>query len=419
MTQSRKIPITNKSTGKLTMGKAANVQAAAKPRTAQRDDRATASELPSERQDSPSANTLAAEHIDSSQPAASGHDLTQDVNKKKGPPVENLEQFIAYAYSRQGQRITLKPAVEKAICRHPKLSEEARSRLLRLAGDDLLLAVPCQLLLIVRDIAGYPVLNSEMRNFVRQVLEMHPAFSRPELKSALGNQPDAPGPESAMAMLVTSDFSALPDLKRDKPLRSKDFDELRANAAYCLAVWFTETRGLSIEKINQLLYETLWRPMSPGAKDETVRLRYLTEIRDLAGVGLACATFKRQSDEMAYVVADAGKKLTTASEHVTALTMRNEQLRRDLDERDRRLAALHQALESERRDHAHTRAHLQDDFEQLRTRLLRRIKAEVNLLTEGLHALRRDPPKIHVMEDHAERALDALRKAVKELEDDE
>jgi hypothetical protein len=80
---------------------------------------------------------------------------------------------------------------------------------------------------------------------------------------------------------------------------------------------------------------------------------------------------------------------------------------------------LDQALQAERRDHEHTRAHLQDDFEQLRTRLLRRIKSEVNLLTEGLHALRRDPPKVHVMEDHAERALDALRKAVKELEDDE
>jgi hypothetical protein len=401
------------------MGKAAKAQSVVKPQAATRDGQVTASNSPAELQEKPLTESTATESIESDQPGTSSHELTRGVNKRDSPPVENLEQFIAYAYSRKGQRIALKSAVKKAICRHAKLTEEARSRLLRLAADDVLLAVPRQLLLSVRDIAGYPALNSEVRNFVRQVLEMHPAFSRPELRSALGNQADSPGTETAMAMLVANDFSALPDPKTDKPLKSKDLDELRANAAYCLALWFVETRGLSIVKLNQLLFETLWRPQSLDAEDETMQLRSLTEIRDLAGVGLACVTFKRRADEFAYLEADLRRKLAAESERVSALTLKNEQLRGDLDERDRRLAGLDQALQAERRDHEHTRAHLQDDFEQLRTRLLRRIKSEVNLLTEGLHALRRDPPKVHVMEDHAERALDALRKAVKELEDDE
>ena len=63
--------------------------------------------------------------------------------------------------------------------------------------------------------------------------------------------------------------------------------------------------------------------------------------------------------------------------------------------------------------------HLSDDLEHLRSRLLRRLKAEVGLLDEGLHALRRDPPKIRVMEDHAERALEGLKKEIKELGTDE
>ena len=37
-------------------------------------------------------------------------------------------------------------------------------------------------------------------------------------------------------------------------------------------------------------------------------------------------------------------------------------------------------------------------------------------MEEGLHALRRNPPKIHVMDDHAERVLDGLYMEIKELE---
>jgi hypothetical protein len=76
-------------------------------------------------------------------------------------------------------------------------------------------------------------------------------------------------------------------------------------------------------------------------------------------------------------------------------------------------------LENEKNAHSHARVHMGDDKEQLRSRLLRRLKTETNLLEEGLHALRRDPPKIHVMDDHAERALEGLYKEIKELESED
>ena len=87
----------------------------------------------------------------------------------------------------------------------------------------------------------------------------------------------------------------------------------------------------------------------------------------------------------------------------------------EIKQRDEKIAKLVKALDKETQNHQNTRLHLQDDKEQLRTRLLRRLKAEVSLLDEGLHALRRDPPKVHVMEDHAERALEGIKKEIKEL----
>ena len=60
--------------------------------------------------------------------------------------------------------------------------------------------------------------------------------------------------------------------------------------------------------------------------------------------------------------------------------------------------------------------HHRYDIEQMRTRVLRRLKSDVALLEDGLHALRRPEPKVHVMIDAAERVVDALRKEIRNLE---
>jgi len=63
-----------------------------------------------------------------------------------------------------------------------------------------------------------------------------------------------------------------------------------------------------------------------------------------------------------------------------------------------------------------TVAHLLDDLETMRGTTLRRLTDDVALLREGLHALRRDQPKVHIMVDHAERVIDALTAHIKQLQ---
>lgn len=82
---------------------------------------------------------------------------------------------------------------------------------------------------------------------------------------------------------------------------------------------------------------------------------------------------------------------------------------------DRVLPALTAALE-EIRDHQTAVTHLRDDFERLRTRVLRRLSRELDLLDEGMGAIRREPPRLHVMLDHGERATSGLREEIKNLE---
>ena len=52
---------------------------------------------------------------------------------------------------------------------------------------------------------------------------------------------------------------------------------------------------------------------------------------------------------------------------------------------------------------------LRDAYESLRGLTIRRLRQEISLLSDGLHALNQPTPKIHVMVDHAERAIDGLK----------
>lgn len=338
--------------------------------------------------------------------------------KKSQKDINDLVDFIAYAYSRKGQRLSLKPKDEKAIRERPKLDDESRRKLLDLAKEDVLLAVPRQILLAVRNIVGFSI-KREVQDFVRDVLNRHPAFSIPELEGVLNNLGHAPDPKSALAALSETDYSKFPELAKEKPLIPKDYEALRVNAIYSLAVWFSETRELSPERLSRYLFEVLWQPKTLAAKDDTARLQMITDIRDLSGVGIACMSFKQQADQQMRIADSAKRAEETVLKRLRSLESSYEELQRDLEDRDRKIAELHKTLEKEKQTHEHTRMHLSDDLEHLRSRFLRRLKAEVTLLDEGLHALRRDPPKIRVMEDHAERVLDGLKREIKELDSDE
>ena len=71
-------------------------------------------------------------------------------------------------------------------------------------------------------------------------------------------------------------------------------------------------------------------------------------------------------------------------------------------------SALHQASETQA-------AHLRDDLEQLRSRLLRRLVTDVDMLGVGLSAIQTPEPRIHVIRDRVERVIDALQIEINKL----
>lgn len=324
--------------------------------------------------------------------------------------IETLEQFIAYAYARKGQRVVLKPKVERAIAGSPRLDKEATDRLMVLVEADVLLGVPRQLLLVSREVEGYPALRGALSSFVKDVMLRHPVFANSAVQDAVHNLPDAPSMANVMATVAGYAPARLEDKSALKPA---ELQALRRNATYLLATWFACNRGMNLEELTSLLLNLLWTPAARELADDNARLRALTEVEQFAGVGLICQRFQQHATEADGAQKRAERDADMLRSQVSQLEGQLQQANSTLETRTKELEELRartaEELTQQRKLQETERMHLQHELEQLRGRLVRRLDESIEMLEVGLTALRNKTPRIEVMLERAEHVVDALR----------
>lgn len=336
----------------------------------------------------------------------------------KGEP-ETLEQFIEYAYGRKGQRLSLKPKVEKQIAQSSRLEDAVLSRLLQLAKEDALLAVPRQILLRSQEVTGFPGLRSAMISFVSNVMLRHPVFGDAVVQGALRNLPEGLPPADALAKVAA--FEPLREGDAE-PLKGADLQELQHNAVRLFVTWLAVNRSLNSDELSSLLFQVIWQPAAQNLPDDNARLRALTDVRQAEGVGLACQRFRQQAiaaraqqDRSQREATDLREKLAAAEAKLTATRAQLEAVQGELRALQERSTA---ELDGLRRQHAVAMTHLQHELEQLRGRLVKRLTDSVDMLEVGLSALRKESPRVPVMLERAEHVVDALRDEIQELRED-
>lgn len=438
-TPQREIPVTNAKSGEvrtvLAQQQAPGISAPISPSQAESStDKVAAAPQPFERESAGQPSSLSAVGAEAtsgqvsqlastdSAPSETGSTAAGKKNSGSGKSkedIETLEQFIAYAYSRKGQRISLKPKVEKAIAQNPRLDDGALSRLLALAAGDALLAVPRQLLLVSRDIEGYPALRAALVSFVSTVMQRHPAFAATGLQGALLNQPEALSAKDALAKLVS--FTPV-DEGGKEPLKAADLQALQSNAANLFATWLASHRGMNTDELAELLFTVVWAPAARELVDDNTRLRALTEIQQPAGVGLACQRFRQQASESQSAQDQAQRQATELRERLAETDAQKLLVEEQRDALGEELRALRESTAAEiaelRRQHDVECTHLRHDQEQLRGRLLRRLEDGVEMLDVGLTALRNKTPRVEVMMERAEHVVDALRAEMSNLREE-
>ena len=333
--------------------------------------------------------------------------------------IETLEQFIAHVYARKGQRVALKQKVERAIAQKPHLDEAARSRLMALADADPMLAVPRQLLLLSREVEGFPALRAALTDFVKGVMLRHPAYAAPGIQAAVLNLPESPTTVDAMTALATYE----PEKVAGKePYKPAELQALRRNAAHLFATWLVCQRGLNLDELAALLHQVLWAPAARELVDDNARLRTLTEMEAPAALGLIGQRLRLQTadaragQERAERAAETlGMQVTSLEERLraveAALEARTAELEEARADATERLAALHKAHEAELMHQRHA-------LEQLRGRLVRRLDESVEMLEVGLKALSNKTPRTEVMLERAEHVVDALRAELDNLKEE-
>lgn len=335
--------------------------------------------------------------------------------RTKAPPIESVGQLLRAVYTGKFKRTALKKMELTTMRKAPKLDGSERKEILDLTLSDRTLDRTHQLILLSGKLDA-PIAN-QIREFVREVLVRHPAFGTESLAGVMENLPVGVEEDRAIEALASQDYASLSWPKEIEPMKKKEWERCKANAVCCLLLWFWVTRGRSVEYIQRHLQAHLWQPTARRYRTDVDKLRVLTRNRDPAAASIACALLEKEALQQSQRTDTA----LMAEEHAM---MRVQELRKELDALKARLTTsqaevsrLGAELKQESQIHADDRAHLKDNYEQLRGQVLRRLKNELSLLDEGLQALRRNPPKVHVMIDHAERAIDGLKREIERLQE--
>ena len=150
--------------------------------------------------------------------------------------------------------------------------------------------------------------------------------------------------------------------------------------------------------------------------------RYATGLFDLARETNAIDAVKADLERFDALIAESADLNRLVRSPVFSADEQSQALSAELDaERQRaaqlasELAALRKALTAERSSRVVDQSHHVDDFETLRTRVLRQLSAQADLLADSLHALRHGSTDI--AEEFVDRSLTAITKEVTQLKE--
>ena len=334
--------------------------------------------------------------------------------RSKTPSVESVSQLLRSVYTGTFKRSILKEPELFAMQVAPKIRRSEWEELLTLASFDRTLDRTRQLMLLGDGIGNHAV-AIRIRDFSGHVLRRHPIFRIRSLAGVLENLGGVRTDDRAIRALTSHDYSSLSWSNHREPLKKSETSQCKTNAVYCLLLWIRATRGISVEAIRRHLQEHLWKPHAKRYETETKRIRVLMSKRIPAAALIACMLVEKQTLDQGRRADAARRSEERAANRALKLKAELVETRASLTKAQAEIDRLEKELIQKIQEFRNEQVYLKDDYEKLRGRVMRCLKDELSLLNDGLHALRREPPKVYVMVDHAERAIDGLKREMERL----
>ena len=338
-------------------------------------------------------------------------------SRSKSPSIESVGQLLRLVYGGKFKRSTFKNKELAAMHLNPLPTVAERKELLGLAQSDLVLDKTRQLMLL--DLRVDDAITSTFRDFAQEVLQEHPLFDAKPLAETLRNLPESVTEERATSVLLAQELDSVSWPEQPTPLTKQQFSQCKSNAVHCLLMIFRATRDTSLNRILSHLNSGLWEPTTRRHSRKADKLAALISTRDPAAASVTFGLLESDAIEQRRLAETARRSEQRAIAYVESLKHQVAEVERRLEEAEAAMKRVSEELVSATELQVTEKAHWNDRHEQLRGQMRRWMKEELKLLDEGLHALHRDPPKVHVMIDHAERAIDGLKREMNRLQGSE
>ena len=341
---------------------------------------------------------------------------TRKGEKRKGkPPIESVAQLIRTNYEIKTGVRKLQRADLRTILTGPGLEEAERTELLELAQADITLQ-QTKLLLVLSIQIEAPKIVNPLREFGRDVLGAHPLFQGSALVGVLAN-PQSMSMESAVAALASADTKGL-SAGGEKPRPKSQVERIRTNAIHCLLMLLRASQSVSLQRLQRSMQKHLWAPKARRHRTDEEKLEVLLTSRDPAAASVTFALLHDEAVLQGQRAEASARSEERAQTRAQGLEQQIAELERKLRATEGRCAELRAELNAAKQAHAAKDAQWRDNYETLKGRTLNRLIEESTLLEAGLHALKRDPPKVRVMIDHADRAIEGLKREAEQIRRD-
>lgn len=333
--------------------------------------------------------------------------------RAKRPTISSFAELIRTTYGARGGVKTLRKADTKALLSAPPLNESERDELLELARSDKTLEKSKQLMLLSMHNSEASRISNLLREFVLDVMRRHILCEQQAIADLLANLHSV-SMDIAVATLMTSNVKLLTE-HNENPLPKTQVERCVTNAVHCLLLLLWMTQGASIERIQHCLQRYVWGPNAERYRSEKQKLEALVTSRDPRTASVTFTLLDRRLLEQEQRTQAATRAEEHARTRIGQLEQQVVEVQEKLHQKTGECKQLRHELCESTEAHATKEAHWRNQYETLKGHTLRRLNEESSLLEEGLHALRREPPKIGVMIDHAERAIDGLKQAAERI----
>jgi hypothetical protein len=343
---------------------------------------------------------------------------SQGSSEKKERPKTVLD-LIEFAYGGEGRKLNLPQRDIRELSVQPAAAQAEVDAVRRLAAHDPLFAVPPSLLAAMAELGAEELVRRRVLELVRVAFASHRLFeNRIERLTDPQALPALTAREvNEAAKNIT--FSAL-GLRKDSAFSDADRDRLRVNAVTAFGLFRVLCDRWTLTPFIEDMGKFVWdAPLERSAPRTAVLLATAKNndvlsqlsrhfeglLRDSKREADNAQVQTRQQELRAITAESVGKRQLAELE---AARVQTAELVTQVDD-------LRQRLSAEQSRRVVDKSHHVDDYESLRTKVIRRLTNQVELLSDGLHALRHG--STGVAEEFVDRALTAINGEVRRLKD--